>query len=873
MPAYESHLSQEAVQREVAAGDVHVGVLRVNSTRPREAYVKVDAYVRDVYVCGVKYRNRALNGDTVAVHVSGRNVCGAGNDASADDDTGCGSASSDANAPSVADTCDAVSSPPSSSSPPADATDSSGLAARVERLRLSDSSATRAAVTAQPRGKVVAIVERVQQRCICGVVRAAREQGEQRTIGEDDRLVRIVPDDARLPGFILPAEQLPSALRAKLRRGRGDDVIVSVKFRSWTETHHLPQCRFHKLIGRAGDIEAETARIMLRYGIRPVEAADELPAAKPGRAGVGPDPASIATAVASGERRDLRRSHRIFSIDPATARDLDDALSVRRRADGTFSVGVHIADVTHYVPAGSQLDRVAAERATTFYLVQRALPMLPPELSELACSLQPGVDRYAVSLEFTLDARGEPVCAPWMGRTVIRSRAKLSYDAAQRVISSGGKTDTARIRQEAGEEEEEDVEKADDDDDDDLSDDILMLHRLATARRRARFARGALRLESVKLKFELDEASGEPREARRETQREANWLVEEFMLLANMSVARFIADALPERAVLRRHPEPDANMLQMLSEQWAKLGVELDVSSAGALHASVQRVGDARLRELLMAMLARPMRNAVYFCTGALRDEPCKWRHYALSVSHYTHFTSPIRRYADVLVHRQLLAALRARAHADADVDADADADDNGARTNVDNVRALEAQCQRCNDRKTAADNAQQESAALFFAALLRKEPRFMDGLVARLAEKRDYAVVYVPQAGQKFQVNFRDELCASCVDSDSDDEDKNGAVLLSWSEADLRRLRTAGKCKLVRTDTAVGADGADAARPLRPLVVSSVRERRERAGGTSSNVVAVASVRALDACDVFATGVVDAKLRVALSLCVRVEL
>uniref|UniRef100_A0A4W2EGQ5 DIS3-like exonuclease 2 n=1 Tax=Bos indicus x Bos taurus TaxID=30522 RepID=A0A4W2EGQ5_BOBOX len=386
----------------------------------------------------------------------------------------------------------------------------------------------------------------------------------------------------------------------------------------------------------------------------------------------------------------------IFTIDPSTARDLDDALSCKSLADGNFEVGVHIADVSYFVPEGSSLDKVAAERATSVYLVQKVVPMLPRLLCEELCSLNPMTDKLTFSVIWTLTPKGK-ILAEWFGRTIIRSCTKLSYEHAQSMIESP----TRRIPERelpaiSPEHTCDEVHRA-----------VLNLHGVAKELRRQRFADGALRLDQLKLAFTLDHETGLPQGCHVYEYRDSNKLVEEFMLLANMAVAHKIHRAFPEQALLRRHPPPQTKMLNDLVEFCDQMGLPMDFSSAGALNKSLTEMfGDDKYslarKEVLTNMCSRPMQMAVYFCSGALRD-PAQFRHYALNVPLYTHFTSPIRRFADVLVHRLLASALGYRELPDVEPD------------------SLQKQADHCNDRRMASKRVQELSTGLFFAILVRE--------------------------------------------------------------------------------------------------------------------------------------------------------
>uniref|UniRef100_A0A8C6G9I1 RNB domain-containing protein n=1 Tax=Mus spicilegus TaxID=10103 RepID=A0A8C6G9I1_MUSSI len=386
----------------------------------------------------------------------------------------------------------------------------------------------------------------------------------------------------------------------------------------------------------------------------------------------------------------------IFTIDPSTARDLDDALACRRLTDGTFEVGVHIADVSYFVPEGSSLDKVAAERATSVYLVQKVVPMLPRLLCEELCSLNPMTDKLTFSVIWKLTPEGK-ILEEWFGRTIIRSCTKLSYDHAQSMIENP----TEKIPEEelppiSPEHSIEEVHQA-----------VLNLHSIAKQLRRQRFVDGALRLDQLKLAFTLDHETGLPQGCHIYEYRDSNKLVEEFMLLANMAVAHKIFRTFPEQALLRRHPPPQTKMLSDLVEFCDQMGLPMDVSSAGALNKSLTKTfGDDKYslarKEVLTNMYSRPMQMALYFCSGMLQDQE-QFRHYALNVPLYTHFTSPIRRFADVIVHRLLAAALGYSEQPDVEPD------------------TLQKQADHCNDRRMASKRVQELSIGLFFAVLVKE--------------------------------------------------------------------------------------------------------------------------------------------------------
>lgn len=365
-------------------------------------------------------------------------------------------------------------------------------------------------------------------------------------------------------------------------------------------------------------------------------------------------------------RRDYRQE-RIFTIDPTTAKDLDDALHIKLLPDGaTVEVGVHIADVSYFVQPQMAVDEEARHRATTVYLVDRTVPMLPRPLCEVACSLNENVERLAFScvwrmnLDGTLRARkGNESEAVWYGRTVIRSCARLDYSTAQNILD--GKVDDTEPHLASEETWPKSRRPTGGHSMKQVMDDVRLMHRVAMARRQMRYRNGALALNGIKLTFTLDSDGQTPLLAAPYPIRDSNRLVEEYMLLANYLVAQRLITHARELALLRFHPEPLMDGLDNVADvAKASTGLDLATDSSKALHESLVRLEreckDPVALRCVTHMLMTPMQAAEYFCAGLVPEE--EWRHFALNIPYYTHFTSPIRRYADVMVHRLLQATL-----------------------------------------------------------------------------------------------------------------------------------------------------------------------------------------------------------------------
>ncbi|KAM3834930.1 DIS3-like exonuclease 2 [Vipera latastei] len=322
--------------------------------------------------------------------------------------------------------------------------------------------------------------------------------------------------------------------------------------------------------------------------------------------------------------------------------------------------------------------------------------MLPQLLCEELCSLNPMMDRLTFSVIWKLTPQGK-ILDEWFGRTVIQSCVKLSYDHAQSMIEDPDRVFGAEeLPPVAPCHAVAEVHQA-----------VLSLHQIAKQLRQQRFADGALRLDQMKLSFTLDKETGMPQGCYSYQYRDSNKLVEEFMLLGNMAVAHRIYRSFPTKALLRRHPPPQSKMLHDLMAFCNQMGLEIECTSAGALHKSLNETfgndqySEAR-KEVLTHMFSRPMQMAVYFCTGMLKDEAL-FRHYALNVPLYTHFTSPIRRFPDIVVHRLLSASLGL------------------APAPQMEAAEMQKQAEHCNDRKMASKRVQELSVDLFFGVFVKE--------------------------------------------------------------------------------------------------------------------------------------------------------
>ncbi|XP_059559544.1 DIS3-like exonuclease 2 isoform X4 [Myotis daubentonii] len=653
---FENYMSKEDVSEGLKRGTLIQGVLRINPKKFHEAFIPSPDGDRDIFIDGIVARNRALNGDLVVVKLLPEEQWKVIKPESSDKETEgayesdlpeeiCGSHLLQQSLKGHHDSPDVI------------------IEAQFEDSDSEDGHGNTQHV----------LVDGVKKLSVC-----VHEKDEET---EAQRSYLACPVSYR-----------------KLVKRMLVHQVQKMRAPPWHRTQALYQrghCKdqqrqLAKSLGQAGEIEPETEGILTEYGVDFSDFSSEVLECLP------QDLPWIIPPEEFSKRRDLRKDC-IFTIDPSTARDLDDALSCKLLADGnTYEVGVHIADVSYFVPEGSELDQVAAQRATSVYLVQKVIPMLPRALCEELCSLNPMTDKLTFSVIWTLTSEGK-ILSEWFGRTIICSCTKLSYEHAQSMIESPTKTiPEQELPPISPEHTSEEVHQA-----------VLNLHRIAKELRKQRFLDGALRLDQLKLAFTLDHETGLPQGCHIYEYRDSNKLVEEFMLLANMAVAHKIYRAFPERALLRRHPPPQTKMLNDLVEFCDQMGLPMDFTSSGALNKSLTEIfGDDKYslarKEVLTSMCSRPMQMALYFCSGMLRDQE-QFRHYALNVPLYTHFTSPIRRFADVMVHRLLAATLGYRELPDVE------------------PSVLQKQADHCNDRRMASKRVHELSTSLFFAILVKE--------------------------------------------------------------------------------------------------------------------------------------------------------
>ncbi|TRM67780.1 hypothetical protein BD626DRAFT_396015 [Schizophyllum amplum] len=675
------YLPQASLPPLLAAGKLVVGILRVNKRNRSDAYVATEVLDADIYICGSKDRNRALEGDIVAVELL-------------DVDEVWGTKKEKEEKKRKKEENSAYDM--KNGAGRKDDKKKDDVEVEGQGLMLFEDEEVTDDVKPQFAGHVVAVVERMPGQLFSGTLgllrpssaatkekqeaeRREREgiTGEEPKRGpiERPKIVWFKPTDKRVPLIAIPTEQAPPDFVQNSEAYVDKLFVACIKRHPISSLH--PFGTLVEELGPIGDIEVETSALLKDCNFPTEDFADNVMKCLP------PMPWTIPERELE-LRKDLR-AERVFSIDPDTAKDLDDALSIKANEDGTYDVGVHIADVSYFVKPNTALDRDARKRATSVYLVQRAVPMLPPTLCEELCSLVPSQDRLAFSVVYTIN-KDAKVLKKWFGKTIIRSAAQLSYSNAQDVIEGRVLGDVAVVPEHNAS---------------DIEHDIRVLHDIAKQLRKQRFENGALATESLSLSFKLDE-TGKPVDCWQRSRVEANDLIEEFMLLTNISVAQHIAVHLPEQALLRRHDTPIERRLNTFLERAKRLNCEVDVSSSGAMMRSFEAIKDPMTRKLLELLSFKATQRAKYYCAGML--DIAKYHHYALNLPLYTHFTSPIRRYADVLVHRQLESTLQSAA---------------GEAKFMMDRDAVAKVAQQCNIKRDSAVLAQEQSAHLFLCVLV----------------------------------------------------------------------------------------------------------------------------------------------------------
>ncbi|KRX06611.1 Nucleic acid-binding, OB-fold [Pseudocohnilembus persalinus] len=592
---FEPHLPIEKINEEVRKGNLFQDKMFLDRTNTSEGKIRVKKFDFEIMIIGKQNLNRCLSGDIVAVQILPESEwvqqIELGNIIEEDEQ------------------------------------DYQQNENQLEGIKEQKNEELRKLVTKiqeqklVPTGKVVGITKRIQRNFYGHITQD---------------IIKQFPNGIQIREFISTNQIFPNFYLKTKNAQNLEGNKITISFNSWPEYSPCPIGHFKSIIGKIGDTRTEGDLILLEHQVEyktfSKKVLDCLPS-KGEKWEIPPEEEAT--------RLDLR-NELICSIDPPGCKDIDDALHCKKLPNGNYQVGVHIADVTYFVRPETAIDKEAANRCTTVYLVDRRTDMLPKLLTETLCSLVSGVDRLAFSCIWELDQNANIVNVSFH-KSIIHSKASLTYEMAQNIIDGNTKLEYQGKMTEFAF----------------LKDAITSLQKLAYKLQQKRIDKGALQLASTQVKFTFDQETNNPTDVTFYKSFSTNSLVEEFMLLANVSVADKIVTHFPSISILRKHSQPKPKEIKQLQQIMEKLGFEFDYSSnknlADTLN-KINRQNDSFFNKTVRILTTRTMNEATYFCT-AEADYP-EFYHYGLAANLYTHFTSPIRRYADVLVHRLLAAAI-----------------------------------------------------------------------------------------------------------------------------------------------------------------------------------------------------------------------
>ena len=678
---YPEYVTLSKMMTGIRAGTLHQGVFNVSPYNYLEGSVHVPAFEKSLLILGRESSNRAVSGDIVVVEVLPKPQWKTPSTKIVEEET----LNRDENA---------------------DVEEGEGEAIVTEQERralqeqVKKTHGSTVEGRPQPTARIVGVIKRNWRQYVGHVDGSSSSMSQK---NRRQQTVFLIPMDKRIPKIRLRTRQAEELL--------GKRVLVTID--SWDRDSRYPVGHFVRSLGEVESKGAETEALLLEYDVQyrpfPKGVLDCLPPE-------GHDwkvPASLDD-PGWRDRRDLR-DLLICSIDPIGCQDIDDALHARPLPNGNFEVGVHIADVSHFVRPNNAMDAEASIRGTTVYLVDKRIDMLPTLLGTDLCSLKPYVERYAFSTIWELTPDADIVSSSFT-KSVIRSREAFSYEQAQLRIDDPSQTDH-------------------------LTQGMRALLSLSRKLHQKRMDAGALNLASPEVRVQSESETSDPVDVKTKELLATNSLVEEFMLLANISVARKIHTAFPQTALLRRHAPPPASNFEALATQLSvKRGLALRTESSAALASSLDTCVDAGepfFNTLVRILATRCMMSAEYFCSGT--HAYVDFRHYGLASEIYTHFTSPIRRYADLVAHRQLAAAIGYEV-----LDA-----------GLHSKSKLENVCKNINVRHRNAQLAGRASVEFYVGQALKGRVTEEEGFVMKVFENG--CVVFVPRFGIEGLVRLRE--------------------------------------------------------------------------------------------------------------------
>ena len=677
---YADHYPNSRLLGGIKNGVLYQGPLSISPYNIMEGSVSTSAYPRPILILGRENLNRAFNGDGVVIELLPQSQWKHPSTLIVDEDK------LDKNQNDGDDQ--------------AIITDEERKILRQEALATQRSNAS-AEYKIEPTAKVVGIMKR-NWRFFVGHV--APQSVSQSSINSQQSV------------FVIPMDRCVPRIRIKTRKAKelvGKRIVVAID--DWPAHSRNPEGHFVRSLGEIESQEAETEALLLEHDVE-----------------FRPFPKSVLTCLPSeghdwkvpedlnngdpqlAKRKDLR-DLLICSIDPPGCQDIDDALHAYQLPNGNYNIGVHIADVTHFVKPNTALDEEGASRGTSVYLVDKRIDMLPTLLGTDLCSLNPHVDRFAFSVLWEVTPNAEIVNTIFT-KSIIRSRDAFSYERAQARIDDSSFQD-------------------------DLTKGIRILLDISKKLKQQRIDAGALNLASPEVKVHMDSETSDPSDIEVKNLLDTNSLVEEFMLLANISVAKRIYEAFPQTAMLRRHGAPPATNFEVLNDQLrVKKNMSINLESSKTLADSLDKCVESNepfFNTLVRVMATRCMLAAEYFSSGSYGYP--EFRHYGLASEIYTHFTSPIRRYADIVAHRQLAAA----------IDYEPLDQNHRERTKMERV------CANINKRHRNAQFAGRASIEYYVGQVLKADESQQEGYVIKVFANG--IVILVPKFGVESLIHLED--------------------------------------------------------------------------------------------------------------------
>ncbi|KAF2153084.1 RNB-domain-containing protein [Myriangium duriaei CBS 260.36] len=701
------YLPQATLPALLGDGQLVAGILRVNKKNRSDAYVTTTDLDADIFICGSKDRNRALEGDLVAVELL--DVDEVWSQKREKEEKKKRKDMGDPRSGSITAVNDATTQPESSAieggirrrgslkqRPTQKKNDDVEVEGQslllVEEDEINDEQKPLYA------GHIVAVIERVAGQMFSGTLgllrpssQATKERQEAERGGRDNRqqdrqqdrpkIVWFKPTDKRVPLIAIPTEQAPRDFVDKHQDYANKIFVACIK--RWPITSLHPFGTLVEQLGDAGDLRVETDALLRDNNFGPDDFSDAVTRS------VGFDGWSVAQdgEAALEGRRDFR-TEQTFSVDPNGSGELDDAIHFKTLDDGLVEIGFHVADVAHFIKPSSLVDREAKKRGTGVYLVNRSVNMLPARLASDICCLKPGEERYTVSVVFKVNAETGAVSEAdtWIGKSIIKSSGKLSYSEVDAAINGGDNVD-------AGAE---------------IAKQVRSLNAVTQKLRQARFGNRAVDIPALRLMYQLDDENV-PVEQNIFNTSPAHEMIEELSHKANAAVAAKLYAAMPDKALLRRQSAPNPRRLQTFAERMTNIGYDVDTSSSGALQDTLFKIEDLELRKGMETLLIKSMNRAKYYVAGKVPQD--QYPHFVLNLPIYTHFTNPTRRYADILVHRQLEHVLS-----------------NTVAEYTEDIENLAKIAEGCNTKKDSAQAAQEQSVHIESCRMMDRKSQELGG-------------------------------------------------------------------------------------------------------------------------------------------------